>query len=123
MNLFKRLLGQKETKDSFPPSMKAPPQDTVTDMRSEDTVLPKTLPFAELELLHQLTRRAVDSHLAEVWNGITGPLEKSIANFLQENLLTEAPLIEKLGRKYRVVDLKLLLARYEVKARGKKQTC
>ncbi len=119
MNLFRRLLGQKETKDSSAPSMTAP-QEMVADQCSEDAVRPKTLPSAELELLQQLTRRAVDSRLAEVWNGITGPLENSIANFVQENLLTEAPLIEKLGQKYRVVDLKPLLARYEVKAKGKK---
>lgn len=75
---------------------------------------------AQNELLICMTGQPVDEEMIRTWSPIAGNLEGCIARFLNDGLLEEASVQEKLDKKYRVNDLKALLEGHDVKAKGKK---
>jgi hypothetical protein len=75
---------------------------------------------AQFELLERLTKQQVDQSLQETWTPIVGSLEHNIALFISEGLIEEASLEEKYDSKFRVADLKALLEKHHIPAKGKK---
>lgn len=75
---------------------------------------------AQFELLMSLTRQQVDQDLQQTWTPIVGSLEHNIALFTSEGLVEEASLEEKFDSKFRVADLKELLEKHHISAKGKK---
>ena len=76
---------------------------------------------AQYELLLCLTKKQVDQSMSETWTPIVGSLEHNIARFTSEGLLEEASLDEKFDAKFRVADLKDLLDKHSIPAKGRKQ--
>ncbi|MCD1295581.1 hypothetical protein CUJ83_11280 [Methanocella sp. CWC-04] len=62
----------------------------------------------------------IDRDMERTWTPIVGNFEASIANMISMGLLEDAPLEDKLDKKYRVSDLKELLEGRDIKAKGKK---
>ncbi len=78
------------------------------------------LSAAQFELLMCLTKQQVDKDMYQAWTPIVGSLEQNIAQFTSEGLIEEASLEEKFDSKYRVADLKSLLEKHSIAAKGKK---
>jgi len=74
----------------------------------------------QYELLICLAELPVDERLQNTWMPIAGPLEHNIALFISEGLIEEASLKEKLESKFRVADIKALLEKHCIPAKGKK---
>jgi hypothetical protein len=75
---------------------------------------------AQYELLICLTKQQVDQTLQHAWTPIVGSLEPNIALLISEGLIEEASLEEKFDSKFRVADLKVLLEKHSIPAKGKK---
>jgi hypothetical protein len=75
---------------------------------------------AQSELLLCLSKRQVDAKVEEIWTPLLGSVEHQIARFISDGLLEEASLEEKLDCKYRVTDMKQLLEKHSIAAKGKK---
>jgi hypothetical protein len=78
------------------------------------------LSAAQYELLSCLTKQQVDQNLQQTWTPIVGSLEHNIALFTSEGLIEEASLEEKFDSKFRVAELKTLLEKHSIPAKGKK---
>src|SRR5271157_256857 len=78
------------------------------------------LSAAQYELLMCLTKQQVDQNMSQAWTPIVGSLEQNIASFISEGLVEEASIEEKFDAKYRVADLKTLLERHSIPAKGRK---
>ncbi|WP_174590358.1 hypothetical protein [Methanocella conradii] len=78
------------------------------------------LSAARYELLIRLTDHPVDQELQNTWTPIVGSLEHNIALFISEGLIEEASLEEKFDSKFRVADIKALLEKHCISAKGKK---
>ncbi len=78
------------------------------------------LSAAQYELLSCLTKQQVDENLLQAWTPIVGSIEHNIALFISEGFLEEASLEEKLNAKFRASDLKALLEKHQISAKGKK---
>ncbi len=78
------------------------------------------LSAAQCELLSCLTTQQVDQNLQQTWTPIVGSLEHNIALFTSEGLIEEASLEEKFESKFRVADIKALLEKHSISAKGKK---
>jgi hypothetical protein len=78
------------------------------------------LSAAQYELLSCLTKQQVDQNLQQAWTPIVGSIEHNIALFTSEGLIEEASLEEKFESKFRVAELKALLEKHSIPAKGKK---
>lgn len=78
------------------------------------------LSAAQYDLLTRLTKQQVDQNLQQTWTPIVGSLEHNIALFISEGLIEEASLEEKFDSKFRVAELKALLEKHCIPAKGKK---
>jgi hypothetical protein len=83
-------------------------------------VQPNKLNAAQYELLSCLTKQQVDQNLQQTWTPIVGSIEHNIALFTSEGLIEEASLEEKFDSKFRVAELKALLEKHSISAKGKK---
>jgi hypothetical protein len=73
-----------------------------------------------MELLEVLARRPVESWMADTWKDRVGSLDKAVERLLAAALLVDAPVQNKLNRKFKVPDLKRLLTERNTSAKGNK---
>lgn len=80
----------------------------------------RTLTNAQIEFLSRLSKQAVDYNMSNTWTPIIGSIEQTISNFKKDGLIQDGLLADKFDIKYRLVDLKPLQSKYDVKSKGKK---
>jgi hypothetical protein len=78
------------------------------------------LTAAQYELLTCLTKQQVNENLQQTWTPIVGSIEHNIALFTSEGLIEDASLEEKFDAKFRVAELKALMEKHSISAKGKK---
>jgi hypothetical protein len=117
VNFLKRLLGRdrgdvsQASPSAVPPAPEQPA--LVAPVLSGQT-------DHDMELLEVLARRPIEHWMVDAWRDRVGPLGEAVNRLLTAAMLIDAPLQDKLNRKFKVPDLKRLLKERSVSTTGNK---